>query len=196
MSIDRELADRFEKLQDDLEKAIAERREKLNYRMERGRAVFEAEAVRLHREMRTHLLRYIAGGRLSVALTAPFIYAVIIPLVLLDLFVSLYQAVCFPAYGLQKVRRADYIVFDRYKLAYLNGLEKLNCWYCSYANGLLAYVREIAARTETRWCPIKHARTARGTHPVHAGFADFGDASAYQARKGKVATGQAKGDPT
>ena len=187
MAIYPELAEKFEKLQDDLERAIAERRAAFNYRMERGRVVFEAEVLRLHRQMRTHWLKYVAGARLSVILTAPVIYSVFIPLVLLDVFASVYQAVCFPAYGLEKVRRADYIVFDRYRLAYLNGLEKLNCWYCSYANGLLAYVREIAARTETRWCPIKHARQARGIHPYHAGFADFGDAEAYKARAGVAA---------
>ncbi|MFP1632869.1 hypothetical protein ACLB6G_14135 [Zhengella sp. ZM62] len=188
MAIYPELAEKFEKLQDDLEKAIAEQRQAFNYRIERGRVVFEKEVLRLHRQMRTRLLSYVAGARLRVVLTAPFIYSVFVPLVLLDLFVTIYQAVCFPAYGLQKVRRGDYIVFDRYKLAYLNGLEKLNCWYCSYANGLLAYVREIAARTETRWCPIKHARPAKGVHPYHAGFADFGDAEAYQARSVAAAT--------
>ena len=104
----------------------------------------------------------------------------IVPLVLLDLFVSLYQALCFPAYGIEKVRRRDYLVFDRHHLAYLNLLQKLNCAYCSYANGLLAYVGEIAARTEQYWCPIKHARRLVGMHARSAHFSDFGDAEAFQ----------------
>ena len=62
------------------------------------------------------------------------------------------------------MRRRDYFVFDRHHLAYLNAIEKLNCAYCSYANGLVAYVREIAGRTEQFWCPIKHARRAIGAH--------------------------------
>jgi hypothetical protein len=95
---------------------------------------------------------------------------------------SLYQMVCFPAYGIQKVRRADYFVFDRHHLAYLNALEKLNCAYCSYVNGLIAYVREIAGRTEQYWCPIKHARRVAGAHPLYAGFDDYGDADAYKKR--------------
>ena len=59
----------------------------------------------------------------------------IVPFVLLDLFVTIYQAVCFPVYGIPKVERRTYLVFDRHHLAYLNALEKLNCAYCAYANG-------------------------------------------------------------
>jgi hypothetical protein len=36
-------------------------------------------------------------------------------------------------------------------------IEKINCAYCSYANGAIASVREMASRTEIYWCPIKHA---------------------------------------
>ena len=106
--------------------------------------------------------------------------AVIIPLVLLDVFVTIYQTVCFPAYGIPKVRRRDYLIFDRHHLAYLNALEKFNCAYCSYANGLIAYVREIAGRTEQYWCPIKHARRAIGAHSAYATFEDYGDAEGYK----------------
>jgi hypothetical protein len=80
------------------------------------------------------------------------------------------------------VRRSDYLVFDRHHLSYLNGLEKLNCAYCSYANGLLAYAREIAGRTELHWCPIKHARRVLGAHGTYHEFDDYGDAEAYQWR--------------
>ena len=50
----------------------------------------------------------------------------IIPLVLLDLFAALYQVVCFPVYGIPRVRRAEYMAFDRGQLTYLNALEKIN----------------------------------------------------------------------
>src|ERR1035441_101694 len=66
---------------------------------------------------------------------------------LLDASVALYQFVCFPIYGIPKVPRKDYLVFDRGVLAYLNTIEKVGCIYCSYANGLLALITEIAART-------------------------------------------------
>jgi putative component of membrane protein insertase Oxa1/YidC/SpoIIIJ protein YidD len=65
-------------------------------------------------------------------------------------------------------------------LAYLNVIEKVNCAYCSYGNGLMAYAREIVARTEMYWCPIKHARKVLQAHPYYAGFVDYGDAQSYQ----------------
>jgi hypothetical protein len=104
----------------------------------------------------------------------------IIPFVLLDLFVTVYQFICFPVYGIPKVRRSNFLVFDRHHLAYLNILEKLNCAYYSYGNGLIAYVREIASRTEQYWRPIKHARRLVGAHARYADFADYGDSDGFK----------------
>ena len=137
------------------------------------------ELFKRQRALRVSLWNYVRGARLGVMVTAPFIYAVIFPALLLDLFVTVFQALCFPAYGIPKVRRADYIVFDRRNLAYLNILEKLNCAYCSYVNGLFAYVREIGARTEKYWCPIKHVRKLIAPHAHYADFVEYGDAEAY-----------------
>src|ERR1019366_9484217 len=110
------------------------------------------------RAFRTGLWSHIRGAKLLVILSVPLMYALIVPFAFLDLAVSIYQSVCFPIYGIAKVRRGDYLIFDRGRLAYLNGIEKVGCVYCSYGNGLLAYVAEIAARTEARFCPIQHAQ--------------------------------------
>ncbi len=190
------LMDKIRLLETELDAELARRRAQLNFGLERGRVIFDEEVLRRHREMKTSLWRYISNARPLVVITAPFIYAVIVPLVLLDLFVTVYQAVCFPAYGIAKVKRGDYLVFDRHHLAYLNALEKLNCAYCSYANGLIAYVAEIASRTEEYWCPIKHARRLQGSHARYRDFVDFGDAEAYSAnleglrRKAQLPPGQ------
>jgi len=77
----------------------------------------------------------------------PVIYSMVVPIVLLDLSMSLYRAACFPLYRISKVDRSQFVAIDRHRLAYLNISEKLNCTYCGYANGVLAYAREIAART-------------------------------------------------
>jgi hypothetical protein len=136
--------------------------------------------LRRHRELRVRLSSYLLNARPLVILTAPIIYSLIIPFVLLDVFITTYQAVCFPAYGIPKVRRADYFAFDRRHLAYLNAIERLNCEYCTYANGLIAYVREVVSRTEQYWCPIKHAMRVMGTHERYSGFEDYGDAKGYR----------------
>lgn len=175
-----ELAHRIQALEQELEVQMALARADLRVRLEDGKVAFEEAVLRRHRQMRTRVLHYIAGARPLILLTAPIIYALIVPLALLDVFVTVYQAVCFPVYGIAKVRRADYLVFDRRYLAYLNIIEKINCAYCSYANGLIGYVREIAARSERYWCPIKHARKVVAAHPYYGKFAEFGDAQGYR----------------
>lgn len=125
------------------------------------------------------LWNYLRHARLLVALTSPLIYACLPPMLVLDLFVWLYARVCFPIYGIPQVRRADHFIFDRGKLRYLNALERLNCIYCSYANGLAAYFSEVAARTEQHWCPIKHGRAPQAPHSRYARFLAFADPAAY-----------------
>ena len=175
-----DLVHRIRDLEEALEAELREKRRELRYRLERRRAVFEKDVVARHKAARIGLLDYLASARLAVVLTAPFIYALILPLVLLDLFVTLFHAVCFPVYGIEKVPRRDYVVIDRHQLAYLNGLQKLNCMYCGYANGLIGWVREIAARTEAHWCPIKHSRRVAQPHSTYPAFMDFGDEAAFR----------------
>ncbi|ATX81925.1 hypothetical protein Ga0123462_1058 [Mariprofundus ferrinatatus] len=174
-----ELIEKIRKLEDELENELAARRDELRFQIVGQRIRFEQEILERHRELKTNLLRYIAEARPLVALTAPFVYALLFPFVLLDLFVTLYQLVCFPVYGIPKVRRRDHMIYDRHQLAYLNILEKFNCFYCAYANGLISYVREIGARTEQYWCPIKHARRVAGSHRRYSRFLDYGDGEGY-----------------
>ncbi|SEN12279.1 hypothetical protein SAMN04488103_103167 [Gemmobacter aquatilis] len=176
--IRKHLAELRARLDEDLDHAQA----RLNYRLDHGRAVFDAEVLARQRALRVRLGTFLRQTRPLVVLTAPVIYALILPVALLDLAVSLYQAICFPVYGIAKVRRRDHLVLDRHLLAYLNLLQKLNCLYCGYCNGVISYVREVAARTEQYWCPIKHARRAEGLHECHADFADYGDAEDWLAR--------------
>ena len=170
---------RIDALTDALEAEIAERRKTYAYALEGRRARFEAEALRRHRQIRVRLSTFLVQARLSHVLTAPVIYSLILPFALLDAFVTVYQAVCFRAYGIPRVRRADHIRIDRHQLAYLNALQKLNCVYCGYCNGLISYVREIASRTEAYWCPIKHAGPVRHPHDRYAQFLDYGDAERF-----------------
>ena len=156
------------------------------YELRNGKVWFSREIKREHRRLKISLVRYVLHSRILAVLTAPFIYAVIIPFVLLDLFVSVYQAVCFPVYGIPKARRRNYIAIDRNKLRYLNALEGFNCMYCSYGNGVLAYAVEIAGRTEQHWCPVKHARRVQNTHDRYSHFLPYGDARAYREEIEKV----------
>jgi hypothetical protein len=155
---------------------------RLHYRIAGARIEFTSAINTAHRKLRMGLGRWLLRSRLRNVLTIPVIYGMIAPLALLDLSITLYQAICFPLYGIGKVRRRDYIVLDQHHLAYLNAIEKLHCTYCSYSNGLIAYAREIAARTEQYWCPIRHARQVPDTHSRYARFLDYGDPTDFQAR--------------
>ena len=167
-------------LEQELEAEFAKQRAGLRFGLERGKARFEAEVIRTQKALKVGAVRYLLNARVLVVLTAPVIYSLIIPYVLIDVWSSLYQAVCFRVYGIPQVQRSRYLVFDRSGLAYLNAVQKLNCAYCSYANGVVAYVREIAARTEQYWCPIKHARHVLGSHLRYAQFGEYGDAENFQ----------------
>ena len=175
-----ELVERIRRLEEEIEGELARRRAELNADFEARKVRFEREVVAQQRRFKEGLAGYVLGARPLVALSAPIIYGIFPVLLLLDLMVWLYQTVCFPIYGIPAVRRRDYLTFDRGHLAYLNALEKFNCLYCSYGNGLIAYVREVIGRTEEYWCPIKHARRVLDAHPYYHRFTDFGDAESYR----------------
>lgn len=170
----------------DLERRLAAEleagREAVNYTLRGRRVVFEKEIRRRHRLLRTGVVAFLARAPVLTVVTAPVIYALIVPLVFIDLAVAVYQAICFRAWGIARVRRADFVVVDRHRLAYLNMVQKINCLYCGYANGVLAFATEIASRTEQYWCPIKHARPVEGAHRRMAGFVPFGDAEGWRER--------------
>ena len=163
----------------ELEAEFAKQRAGLKFSVEHGVAAFEEEVVRRQRELRKHLASYLLAAPPLFVITAPVIYSLLIPFAIVDLWVSIFQAICFRVYGIPQVRRRDYMVFDRAGLAYLNLIEKMNCAYCSYVNGVIAYAREVGGRTEQFWCPIKHARRVIGQHARQAGFEEFGDAERY-----------------
>jgi len=170
---------RIRELEDQLEQELISTRRHWHYRLEANRVRFEHEIRAYHRRLKRSIPRFLRDSRIRNLLTAPVIYSVVVPLVLLDVWFTMYQLICFPIYGIPKVRRSRYLVIDRHHLAYLNGIEKLNCVYCGYANGLMAYAREIAARTEQYWCPIKHAARLRSAHTRYHLFVDYGDAEGY-----------------
>lgn len=177
-----ELLDRIATLQHDVEIELAQARARWRYRIEAGRVHFERDVLQAHRRLKEGLFRFLSRSQILNVLTAPVIYAMVVPIAFLDLALSTYQAICFRAYGIARVRRSSNIVIDRHRLAYLNGIEKLNCVYCGYANGVFAYVREIAARTEQYWCPIRHALPVQAPHGHYRHFVDYGDAEGYRAR--------------
>jgi hypothetical protein len=181
-----ELTSRIRSLEKELQSVLSEKEKAFQYYWAKGKARFEETVLAEHHGFKVGLPSYILQSRFLAFVTAPFIYVGIVPFGLLDLFLIVYHGICFPVYGIPKVRRADYVVFDRGSLKYLNLLERLNCLYCSYGNGVLAYGVEVAARTEQHWCPIKHAQRLRAPHSRYSHFFEYGDARRYSQEVEKV----------
>ncbi|WP_205316018.1 hypothetical protein [Novosphingobium sp. P6W] len=177
-----ELAREIVRLQGELDREIERRRKILGWSLKEGLIRFEQGLVAEHRKLRRGVAGFIGRSSIGTILVAPVIYSLILPLVALDLWASFYQAVCFRAYGIPRVPRAAYISIDRGRLAYLNWIEALNCVYCGYANGVIAYVREVGSRTEAYWCPIKHAVRISQPHQRYHTFLEYGDAEGYRER--------------
>lgn len=178
----RGLLDQMAALEEDLSVVLHEQEASVLFQIKGKRVEFEHSVKEAHRRLKTGFLHWLITYRPQNLLTGPIIYAMIFPLAILDLFVTFYQATCFPIYRIAKVRRGDFIVFDRQRLEYLNFIEKFHCTYCAYGAGLIAYVGEIVARTEEYFCPIKHAHKVIGTHARYTRFLDYGEATDYEVR--------------
>lgn len=181
-----QIISKIKELERELRQELQEKQEAFLYRIERNKVRFEKDVKERHRKLILKLHRYFFDASLFNILTVPFIWGCLPPALLMDLAISIFQAICFPVYGIPKVKRGQYIVIDRHALAYLNLIEKINCMYCGYFNGLINYIREIGARTEQYWCPIKHARRSSSIHSRYRYFFDYGDGENYRQKLAEV----------
>jgi hypothetical protein len=177
-----QLLDQITALEDDLRVALSEQQTSMFFQIKGKRVEFEQSVKETHRRLKRNFFRWLITDRPQNLITGPIIYSMIIPLLITDFFVSFYQFTCFPIYGIKKVRRTDYIIFDRQQLNHLNFIEKFHCTYCAYGSGMVSYISEIIARTEQYFCPIKHARKILGTHNRYARFLEYGEAENYEAK--------------
>ena len=176
----KKIVDRIHELEEEMRAILYEQQSQFSYKVAGRRVWFEKNIRDAHKKLKMSWFYWFISIRPKHLLSAPFIYGLIFPLLIFDIGVSIYQLTCFRLYGIAQVKRSDYIVFDHQHLAYLNVFEKSHCLYCSYATGLINYGREIAARTEQYWCPVKHAHKMLDTHHRYADFLDYGNAENYQ----------------
>ncbi len=175
-----EIVLQIKSLEDDLFKELKEKEKEFFYTVENKKAKFEESVIKEGKLKIISSINYLSSFPFLAVLTIPFIWAMMIPALIVDIFVSIYQMICFPIYKIPKVKRSDYVIMDRYNLFYLGKVEKVNCWYCEYFNGVISYAREAAARTEQYWCPIKHSRSLKDKHSRYDKFFDFGDYIKYR----------------
>jgi len=174
------LIEEIKKLEKELLVEIEKKEEEFFYKIKGKKIFFEEEAKKYQKKFHVNLSSYLIHASFLNMITFPIIWFCLIPAICMDFSATFYQMICFPIYGIPKVKRSEYIINDRHSLQYLNIIEKLNCTYCGYFNGLLAYIQEIAARTEQYWCPIKHARKLAAIHSRYHKFLEYGDCKDYQ----------------
>ncbi len=175
-----EIKKQIEELENELLEEFKKKQKEFFYEVKNRKIKFQKSVIEDGKSMLIGSIKYLSSFSFLVILTIPFIWMMIIPAIIADIFVTIYQAVCFPIYKIPKVKRSDYIIIDRYNLFYLDKVERINCLYCEYFNGVIAYVREISARTEQFWCPIKHSQPLKDEHSRYDNFFDFGDYKKYR----------------
>ncbi|MCZ6541701.1 MAG: hypothetical protein O6704_08625 [Nitrospinae bacterium] len=174
------LLEKFRTLERELAMELQKKQEEFFYQIHKKKVRFQREIRQEHRHLMKAIRSYLGAARPLAIVTAPVMWSCLLPVLLMDLMITISQAVCFPVYDIPKVRRGDYIVLDRHHLSYLNFIEKMNCVFCGYFNGVVAYAREVAARIEQHWCPIKHARRVGDIHSRYKFFFDYGDGKRYR----------------
>ena len=165
----KELAEEYERI-----------KKKYNFEYIKWKITFSKEQKLENKKKKRSFWQTTKSTTFREYLSIPFIYSMMIPAVILDLFLFIYQQTAMRLYRISLVKRSDYITLERKHLDYLNWVEKLNCIYCSYVNWLFAYAVEIAWRTEKYWCPIKHAKKMTSSHNWEKYFADYGDADWFK----------------
>lgn len=175
-----EIVSKINELEDELIDELKKKEEEFFYKFENEKVIFEQDIINNGKSRIINSIKYLSSFPVLAIFTIPFIWAMLIPIFIVDVLITIYQVICFPIYKIPKVKRSQYVVMDRYNLFYLDKVEKINCWYCEYFNGVIAYVTEIAGRTEQFWCPIKHSRHIKGKHSRYNKFFDFGDYIKYR----------------
>lgn len=171
---------------DEIFDAIRVLEESLKNELAREEKKLSADLLAAQKKFKEGLLHYLWRTPILHYLTAPIIYAGIIPAFILEIFLFVYQRVNFRVYKIAVVSRKEYFVYDRASLDFLNIIEKINCFYCSYFTGLINYTMEIVGRTEQFWCPIRHARKLLTHHAHYTKFTPYGDGKRYREELSKL----------
>lgn len=92
--------------------------------------------------------RVLVGG-LSMYVTIP-----IIVFFHLTIVVLLYQWTLRPLFGLERVHWANHVRLDRHRIAGLSPIDKFNCEFCGYANGLCTMLNKELDHLSRHSAPI------------------------------------------
>lgn len=115
----------------------------------------------------TNFLGYIIAGFA--------IFGMAIPMMIADISARIYQVVYFSIHDIPKIKRSDYVVLDRWKMKGLTLRQKINCWYCEYANGVANWLKALVTQTEIYSCAIKHQVVPKGQEKQQEAYYERGE---------------------
>ena len=100
-----QLLEEIREREEELEDAIKTHEVEFLYRLEGTKIKFEQAVEQAHRKLKVGIIHWLRKSNPLNVLSAPVIYAMIFPFMLLDLTISIYQLICFSLYNIQKVDR-------------------------------------------------------------------------------------------
>lgn len=174
------LYEEIKQKKDELFQEYEKLREKYDFKFIKWKIVFSEKKKDENKKFKIWIFKYLLGSEIRHIISIPFIYMMIIPAVILDIFLFVFQQTCFRLYGIPLVKRKEFLSTERKHLDYLNWIEKINCLYCSYVNWMFSYAVEVWGRTEKYWCPIKHAKKNNTFHNWQDHFADYWDGEGFK----------------
>jgi hypothetical protein len=182
----KKILEKMDSLNESLQEEYKHMSEKYGFSIEKRRVIFLQKFKQRNKSFRIPTWEYVIPQNVRHILSMPFIYIMIIPVGTLDLFLVLYNHTALPLYRIPSVKREDHFIYDRQFLDYLNLIQKANCIYCSYVNGLFSFATEIGAQTERYWCPLKAAHKPKHNHSLYKYFADYGNPEEWKEKFNKV----------
>ena len=181
-----EIKKKYEKKKEEFTRDYNAFKEKYEFKIEGKSIIWNKDREKELKKDKKSAWDSVFSATVREILSFPFIWMMLIPAFILDLWLFIYQNTAIRLYKIPLAKRSDYIVFDRAQLAYLNWIQKINCIYCSYFNGLVQYAVEVAWRTEKYWCPIKHATKKHGSHNWEKFFAEYWNSKEFKRVFGSI----------
>ena len=175
-----DLLNRYNKKKENFLNEYSKFKEKYEFKLEWRKIIWNKNRLIELKKNKKSAWDSLFSATIREILSIPFIWMMLIPAFILDICLFIYQNTAIRLYKIPLAKRSDYIVFDRWQLAYLNWIQKINCIYCSYFNWLMQYAVEVAWRTEKYWCPIKHIAKKRWTHNWEKYFAEYWDPEEFK----------------
>ena len=140
-SID-DLLSKIKLMEQELLEEIQSQQQNFAYEIQQKRIYFEKQVVQQHKTLCSTVIDYLKNASFKHILTVPVIWAILIPAVLLDITVTLYQADLFSSVWHPQSQTGGLYVFDRRYLSYLNIVEKINVLIAATLTAVLPIFRK------------------------------------------------------